>query len=306
MILVGESIQYPVFGTLLVIVGVCFLTLVNRLKIIEASDALVHQRGLLFPVWSKRYPLQHLKTIAIRKKVKQKGENTVVTFPIEINGARDGIVLNHRSPRFTREIAEELAKYVGVPLVNRIYGRSSKRSPDELDLPLVERWERRGKRFEKPALSFDTRLRENHRGTNYEILMPASHPSLRYLVYGLSVFVLLAAPGPLPEFFQSEGYRWIAAFAAIAVLMLLAFIGPSSLRFTLSHVTFRQGYFPRRSKVRPSEVEEMIVASDGITLVGDERTLWIPWAGTKKDAKFIRELVPYQLMRIGRQELSER
>jgi len=293
--------EHVIFGSLFAIGGLMSLTYVNRLTLDTTSQELLHQRGLIVPFQTKRFPLSRIRAVKMTVKVIRNGDNSKTTYPIGLNGIKGAVVLNHGNPWFTRVVAEQLARLINRPLISRVYGVSSTREPDELDLPLVERWIRSDARFEVPSLAHDTTLQENMRGSDYELSIRAEIPQLKYVIILLWLLVIPAiAPVPWTDVFHSSFYRYFAVFALFFGMMLLAFVGRSRLRITANEVSFRQGYFPRRSRLRLSDVEEMVVAADGITLVGDENAVWIHWGGSRQDSDYLKAAVPYHILRLGR------
>lgn len=212
---------------------------------------------------------------------------------------------NHGNPWFSRVIAERLANMLGVPLVNRVYGTATTRQPDDLDTPLIERWIRNEVRFDVPSRPSGSDLRETVQGSSYSLSMRAELPSLKYAV----VLMLLAAlPAvvdvPLAEVFHSTPYRVFAVFLCVSAVMMSALVGRSKLKITPAAISFRQGCFPFRSRLALRDIEEMIVAADGITLVGDSGAVWVHWGGNKRDSAYLEAVIPYQVLRLGRYAAS--
>lgn len=290
-----------IFGSLYMLGGLASITYINRLIIDPNTQELVHQRGLLFPFLFKRYPLPKIRAVKVSMKVEGNGDNKTTRYPVSLNGIKDAVVLKHGNPWFSRVRAEQLARLINKPLVNRVYGISSTRKPDELDMPLIERWIRNDERFEKPSLTHATTLLETVHGSSYELSIRAQFPTLKYVMVFLFLLVIPAVVDvPWAEFFHSRGYRLFAIFPLVAGLLMLAFVGRSRLRITASEVTFRQGFFPVRARLRIEDIEEMFIASDGITLVGDANAVWIHWGGNKQDSEYLEAVVPYQILRLGR------
>lgn|GEM_PF-3283807 len=297
--------EHVIFGSLFAIGGLMSLTYVNRLSLDKTSQELVHQRGLIVPFQNKRFPLRKIRAVKMTVKVVRNGDKSKTTYPVGLDGIKDAVVLNHGNPWFARVVAEQLARLINRPLISRVYGVSSTRKPDELDLPLIDRWIRNDTRFEVPTLAHDTTLQENRCGSDYELSIRAEMPELKYIVVLLWLLVIPAVvPVPWAEVFHSAFYRFFAVFAFFFATMLLAFVGRSNLRITATEVSFRQGYFPRRSRLRLSDVEEMVIAADGITLVGDASAVWIHWGDSRRDSDYLEAAVPYHLLRLGRHAQS--
>jgi hypothetical protein len=146
-----RSLGQAVFGVLFLVGGFSAVAYVNRLTVDAQAHELVHQRGLVVTLHSKRYPLDKVMAIRISCKVVRKNKRDRTTFPIHLSGIKGAVISNHGNPWFSRVLAEQLAMLVGVPLINRVYGESSTRPPEELDLSLIQRWIRDDMRFDVPA-----------------------------------------------------------------------------------------------------------------------------------------------------------
>lgn len=294
--------QHVIFGSLFLIGGLSSMAYFNRLLVDKDTDELVHQRGLLVPLRTRRYPLRKIRAVNISAQVIRNGDKDRTVYPIRLSGIKDSVVSKHGNPWFSRVVAEQLARRIAVPLRNRVYGVSSVRKSDELDMPLVQRWIRDGERFGKPVLPASTDLLERTGASSYELSIRAQFPQFKYLTMFLFLLVLPAVVDiPQTAVFDSLFYRAVAAFALFFGVLTLAFVGRSSFRIDSRAVSFRQGYLPVRSRMRFEEIEEMVVAGDGITLIGDAKAIWIHWGGGKQDSEYLEAVVPYQIHRIGSQ-----
>lgn len=297
-----RSLEQSIFGLLFLVGGIAAVAYVDRLTVEASSRELVHQRGLIVPLHSKRYALDRIRAVNVRKKIVRKGRRRQRTsFPIHLQGIKGAVVLDHGNPWFSRVIAERLASLLGVPLINRVYGTSTTRQPGDLDTPLIERWIQAEVRFDMPARPTGSDLRETVGGSSYELSMSAEFPSLKYAV----VLMLLASlPAvleiPPTDVFHSTPYRFIAVFLSVSAVLMSALVGRSKLRISAEEVSFRQGWFPVRRKLAIRDIEELIVAGDGITLVGDAGAVWLHWGRNKRESAYLEAVVPYQILRLGR------
>lgn len=289
-----------VFGSLFIVGGLIAITFVHRLRVDKDSNELLHQVGVIVSLRTRRFPLNKVKAVSIAVKVERANDQERTTFPVRLNGVKDSTVLTHRNPWFSRVVAEQIARLIEKPLVNRVYGKTSTRLPSELEMPLVDRWRKDGKRFERPSQAYASDLRELSSGTEYELLIPAQFPALKYLI---ALMLLLIVPAVLDvgfnELFHSGAYRIVALiFLGFAVLSL-AFVGRSRLTISSRDVTFRQGFFPLRARLAVKDIEELVIAADGITLIGDNGAVWVHWSTSKRDSDYLTAVVPYQLQRLA-------
>ena len=294
--------KHFIFGALFLVGGLVSAFYLNRLVVDKITGEIVHQRGLIFPVFSERYPINRIRKIRISEKVIRKDNHDRTTYPVRLSGIRDAIVSNHSNPWFSRVIAEQLARRIGVPLDNRVYGVSSHRMSDELDTPVVRRWIRDHDQFDKPALPATTDLIEKPGPSSYELSLSAEFPRIKYVIAAFFLVAGLAVANiPPAALFGSPAYRWIAGIALLAGLMGLAFVGRSSLKMDSEKVIFRQGYAPFRHRIRIEEIEELVVARDGVIMIGDEKAVWVHWGKSKSDSDYLAAAIPYHLHRIGKQ-----
>ncbi|NNF66086.1 MAG: hypothetical protein HKM98_01105 [Gammaproteobacteria bacterium] len=289
-----------VFGLLFIIGGLITIFYVKRVLIDTEKNKLISQEGVILPLRNKRYAIDKIRAISISVKSVRSNNKERTTFPVRLSGIKDSVILNHKNPWFSRVIAEQLARLMKVPLVNRVYGTTTTREPDDLDTPLIERWRREGKRFEKPSRSYDSDLQESAPGQTYILWLRAEMPQLKYLI---GLLWLLVIPAVLDvafaEVFHSTAYRITAVIFAVAGVMLLSMVGRSKLTISGEKVTFRQGYFPLKASLRMEAIEELIVAGDGITLIGDTNAVWVHWGTSKQDSDYLEAVIPYQIQRLS-------
>ena len=121
-----------------------------------------------------------------------------------------------------------------------------------------------------------TDLTEKSGPSSYELSLSAEYPKFKYAI---AAFFLVAAPAaanlPPAALFGSTAYRWIAGIAFLFGVLGLAFVGRSSLKIDAEKVAFRQGYAPFRQRIRIEDIEELVVASDGVIMIGDENAVWV-------------------------------
>ena len=298
--------KHYIFGALFLFGGLASITYLNRLIVDANAGEIIHQRGLLLPLRVERYPIRKIRNMKISEKVVRKNNKERSTYPVRLNGIRDSVVSNHPNPWFSRVIAEQLARRIRVPLDNRVYGVSSIRKSDELDVPVIRRWIRDGHQFDKPALPATTNLIETSGPSTYELSLSAEFPKFKYVIAALFLMAGLAvAPVPPAILFASTAYRWIAGLAFLAGVMGLAFVGRSRLKMDAKNVVFRQGSAPFRYRIRIDEIEEFVVASDGVILIGDEKAVWVHWGKSRSDSDYLAAAIPYNLLRIGQQLHNE-
>lgn len=297
----GRRAGEIVFALIFLLGGLALLCYLDRAIVDLARGELTHQRGFLLPLRTRRYPLRMIRAIGLLVRVTGKGDGRRARFVVRLVGIRDSVLSSSASPWHARLLAERLARWLQVPLHNRVYGVSSRRDVADLDLPLVGCWARDGKRFPEPALPAPTLLRERRDATSYTLSMPAQLPKLGIpaivlLSLALLFFAAAARGAPIGTGIAMS----LGLFALVGGSMALAFAGRSRLSIVSGRLSFRQGCFPLKSRIAIAAIEELVVAADGITLIGDTEAVWIHWAGSREDSAYLEAVVPSELARLGR------
>jgi len=289
-----------VFGPLLMLGGLIAIGYFDRVLFDDGTNEIIRQTGILVPFRVRRYARDKVKAVTIAKKTERVTNKERTTFPVRLSGIKDATILQHVNPWHSRVVAEQLARLIDVPLVNRVYGTVTTREPEELNMPLVERWRRDEQRFEKPAMRHDSDLQESDTGEVYELSIRAQFPHFKYLIW---ISVLLIVPAVIDVgftgFFHSSTYRLLAVIFAGIAIVALAFVGRSRLTISPVEITFRQGYFPRRVRLAVGDIEELVIAPDGITLIADSGAVWVHWGGSGQDSDYLSAAIPYQLQRLS-------
>lgn len=296
------DVQNVVLGSIFVTVGVLATGYMNRLTYNSQLDALVHQKGLVFPLLNKRYKLSKIRKITITAKQESRNsENSYQVYPIRLTGIKDAVVLKKRDPWFSRHIAEKIAKKINLPLDNRAFQKSSVRMPDELDMSLIQRWEKNGVRHSKPLMPDTSQLLTNMGVSFFEVSIKAERHNIKFALPLLLVFISLAVfLFPQSNKFPIFYYFFFGVSIPFLSTALLSFSGQSNLKITPTKASFRQGYSPFRHSIRIDEIEELIAANDGINLVGDRKAICIDWGDNKADSEYLASIIPYEIYRLGK------
>jgi hypothetical protein len=200
--------------------------------------------------------------------------------------------------RTSRRICEWACKALDVPFDYKVYGRSSVRGADELDLPLAERWRRSRSIMERPAAPVPSTLEIDDRADEMRIAIPAENDNLKFVallagsVVAIGALCYFIVDTPLERF-------WVLALCAMMGTFLiyaaLAFSGKSQLAINEHGIEFRQGRSPKKRSIRFAEIEEIIPAADGIYLVGDVHAVWIQYARNKLDNDYLQRYIEYRI-----------
>ncbi len=289
----GSDLPDLIFGIYIVFAGSLLVFWVHRIKVDDLTNEVLLQKGLLIPLRVKRFPITRIRKITLRETYVKGSKNDHHAYTIHLSGIKDALVLNHRDPWFARSIAERLAIALALPLDNRVYKKSSVRGPEDLDTPLIALWRKQGLSFSRPEPPEETQLGIRNEPDLFEVTIRAEHGNIKFAIpvliaFGvMDFFMFLYA-----QYFPAVLFLFAVAFSFNA---LLAFSGRSRLAITADRITFRQGLSLFRATMPLAELEEMIVSTDGINLVGDHRAIWVHWGDSLQDSAYLEKVIPYEL-----------
>lgn len=302
-LLVDLTIPQIVFAACAVFLGVVLVGERHVLVIDREAGTIVRRRGVILTVPRSCMPIAQVTHLSLVEVTHTRKNKETTRYRVLVNGSAQRALADVSDPWYARRIAERACKALQVPFDNRVYTNTkSRRQPDELDTPLVERWRKGGQSHERPALPADSTIRVEEHGDEVRVSLPAATGS-RWIVFGLiaffavmAVIFLLVARDLGDRIFIYGFFGFSGVFLVIA---LLSFSGRSQIVFRGQHVRTRQGSSPVGGTMSIREIEEMIAARDGLVLVGDRTALWLNWPRSKPDRELLKAYVAYELAKRG-------
>ncbi|HUT53630.1 MAG TPA: hypothetical protein VM658_09580 [bacterium] len=196
--------------------------------------------GLLLPMKRREYPLDTLKTVSIHKNVGDSDSPT--TYPVQITGEDGGKRISVTNPTDYAQArceAEQLAKFLGLPVADTSSGKKVVREAGELDESVRDRARRTGEKsgyLPDPPFNMRTRVQETGDGVVLEIPGPPLNVT-HYLSLGAATVVSLIALFFLFSNLEPSDLAWPPSpqDAAIAGLILIFFVAAPILS-ALAHV----------------------------------------------------------------------
>jgi hypothetical protein len=296
-----QNIATIVWGAGLAVIAIWLLAERRFLLVDTQSGFLSSKRGIFYPFTVASFAIGHVKYIGLDSYMRRSHTSGPARtwYKLVVNGRPDSVLTNIRNEWPARRAGEQLSVALNVPLDNRVHGRHSVRPPNELDMPLAERWRRAGTVHERPSLPAGSRLVVDEIGPNVFVSLPAETSNFKW------VALLAVLTGAMAVLFYSTahgGIRWFLHlfFTTAAVFLahgLLAFSGRSRVTFSARRVSFRQGWSLFSSSLEFRAIEELIPAGDGIYLVADSREVCIDQPETKADSEFLQAMVAYEVTR---------
>lgn len=139
------------FGLVFASVGSIFVF--GRYGIVIDKDAgeITTWYGLLTPMKTKREPLGELDEVRVTKELRRHSNSTNTVYPVRlVAGTKPLTIEENGTYGQSRKLAEDLATFLELPLVDQSSGQSIRREAAELDLSLRERIAQRGEQITWP------------------------------------------------------------------------------------------------------------------------------------------------------------
>jgi hypothetical protein len=300
--LIDLTVSQIVFAACALFLGVVLVAERHVLVIDREAGTVVRRRGVIltFPRASMRIAdVTHLSLVEFTR-VKKNDDDERTRYRVLANGSTQHLLAELSDPWHGRKIAERASAALQVPLDNHVYKTKSRRQPDQLDTPLVERWRMAGKVHARPALPADSTIRVEEHGDEVRVSVPV-HTSGRWIIYVLLAFFAVMAvifyfvmDGPGARIFF---YAFFGGSIAFLFMGLLAYSGRSQIAFRGEKVSTRQGRSPFGGTLSVREIEEMIAARTELVLVADRSALSLSWPRSRADREFLKDYVAYELAR---------
>ena len=287
--------QATVLAATFIVMGF-ILSTYRHVLIVDADHKRVTRRiGCIYLFKRNDVVVSNVSRLTLRERRSRKSDATWY----QIVASASKVICQIRPSIHARRIAEALAKTFSLSLDNQTHYVRSIRSPDQLDMPVAERWRAAGLQMDIPVAPPDTKIMIKQSDSDTWITLPAQHDHLKMLALLSGAFGMLAV---LFYYFSTSDGTVIlfVLFVPIALMMLLgvlAFSGRSSILLTGTHVTTRQGLSPFKMKLRLNSIEEFIKARDGFYLEGDDGSAWIHWAANEADSDYLEALLAYEIVR---------
>lgn len=149
-------------GVLAIAIGLPLLTFrrgcdIDRLQVVKWW-------GLLVPWRRARYVLADFERVALRREDRRQSvsnatkQRRYMVYPVQLEGQQPLVLREGLTLREARVLAEEVAKYLDLPLADSSSGKTQVRAAKELDLSLAEQLQQAGISLKVPRLPPQTKL----------------------------------------------------------------------------------------------------------------------------------------------------
>lgn len=264
------------FGAIFALVGAA-LSFGRRGAVLDRRQGLlITWWGLLVPFRTKQRKLE-ADAVRLNTEVRRSDKSTYTVYPVRLQyrGKAFYTVGEPQVMKEARASAEQMAKFLNIPLEDETAGTKVVRAPDELDMSLRERLQKKGEDAkELPPQPENLRAAYDADGDSLLVTVP---PTGLTVIHKIAVVVLLGVGllgGALLLGFSAFGsggpsfFDWImAAFMAFPVLGMVASILHSAkksteLRASPDGLELVELGLRRKKRFMPvNELEELLITS---------------------------------------------
>lgn len=245
--------------------------------------------GLIGPWKTTDRRLTDFQAVRIAKEVRNSNNSTYTIYPVRIASNRVDDVKIQESQKYedSRQLAERLAKFTSLPLIDASSGSEVVRQPDHLDMSLKDQLRTTGPgELPDPPPNLRSTIRKKGR----DIMIEPPQQSAPWLA-GLLVIPFIIIPFIMMGIFFSmfknsgnQGTQWlIFAFPVIATLPLILLWKRKTAAFTTTQRLIvspeqgirlesvrKNGVVQVKNKLSAHELEEIVVPKQDIqSLAGD-------------------------------------
>lgn len=189
--------------------------------------------GLLIPLKKSDYPLDSLEQVAITKEVRRSKNSTYTIFPVRVTHAAKPIKISEfRDFQKARGKAEEVAKFLNLPVADSTEGQTKMRAANELDQSIRDQAQAKGATIEVSPPPANCRVR--HELANGKLTLeipPVGMPTIAMAIMAAIVLLPMIFAGIFAFFFLETGDTppfmklFIAGFAAVLLIPVFLIFG---------------------------------------------------------------------------------
>jgi hypothetical protein len=288
-----------IWGGTLIVAALAAFAWRHYFDLDAATNVLRRRMSLFFPWTIGSIPIADVKSIVLVTAARRNGKRSRTVYVLRVNSPRGTEILEHPDLWRARNIAEAVCRAIDRTFDNRMLRVSSQREAASLDSPLAELWRTQGRAANPPTLDPNSTLHVERRSDGTVLSLPvrfATSPAVAALA--ASILGVLA----VAVVFATAEARFVLGMmglftAVVLVSAILPSIGRSTLRFSPTHVTHRQGWHPLATRMPLAEIEELIEADQALHLVSDKAHVRVDFAGNEADDRYVREFIAFEVIR---------
>lgn len=320
------------FSSIFILIGFAIITHFKRFIINKSDQTIKSQWGFVFAFKTTITPLADVQGVKLSKEVRSSGsgskKKSTTVYPVRLLSNPDNIDINEpRDAIKARSQAEQLSKFLNLPMHDNTRGEESIRQAHQLDDNVAQRLTADNQSTRRPAslASLYSRMHESiadNGRAQYNIRFPSIASSYAWVAYagGLALVTMIALVlWQLKDvgldvnqdnyffnvFFEllSIGIIVPALFAGL-LLKLLKLVLPSwEFIITSESLVITKRFFgvPLTTELSNNQIEELEVKPQGTAnngmmfLVTDKQQLALARGQDFEELKYTRELIIYAM-----------
>lgn len=223
--------------------------------------------GLLFPMFYKRFSLDNIKFLILKKERRQSKNSSYYVYPLFIemnNGKKIKIVSAKRNYHISRELAEKICRDTNLSFKNTVEGNVVL-SPDQVDKSFIDKVKLERITPEKPIDSTITYLEKNGDVVIRSSFQTSIIAKLILMIFPISfgAFVYFVFQGNKSfsggqDFFDYFILAFIALPVLIGLFKVLNLSGHSvSIKISHDYIAFKGSKMGKTHKIKFSEIDDI-------------------------------------------------
>ena len=264
------------FGGIFALVGGGFI-FGRSGTIIDKSDGTIRQWwGAIKPMRVKEFQIRDIEHVSLRKEIRRTDKSTYTVFPVRLRGRGDTEIKlsEEQQMQKARQDAENLAKFLLLPIHDETGSELRIREPDTLDDSLRDRFRDGLESNEIPDTPTVLKSQIEYDGTSLRVLTKpiGMTPKIIIMIVALGLFELFSFG--IAGRFLFDDSSGIPAFVAVIVLFVFAgipaliiagilghaFMARDEIRVDSTSLTVTRRFLKSKTKSIPvEELEELFI-----------------------------------------------
>jgi len=264
------------FGGIFVLVGAGIL-FGRSATIIDRKKGEVRQWwGILKPIREKVFSLEDINQVSLRTEIRRSDKSSYTVYPVRLRGEKDAEIKlsEERQLKKGRQDAEEIAKFLSLPIYDETGGEMRIREPDTLDVSFRERFREGIESNEIPDTPKELKSKIEYDASTLTITTKpiGFTPVLLIAIIGLASFELFAFGFVFRPIFQGFNNEidpifviFAVAFATIPTLVIGSLVARSFMAHDIvttdsNGITVnRKIIFSKSIHIPAEELEELFI-----------------------------------------------
>ncbi len=267
------------FGSIFAIVGGAFLFGRLELLIDRGSGTATRNWKLISKtIKAQTFPLKEFDRVSLRSEIRRNKNSSYTVYPVRLLGAPEMKfdISQSRSESEARKAAEDIAKFLSLPIHDETSGKLRIRESDLLDENIKDKFEKglESNEIPNPPAKLKSRIHYDGSSLQVEVPPPGFNAGFLVAIVFICLFELIfLTTFAIPFLSETDLSGVFLIFAAVFGLMFLglptwilirligsSFMATQSVSVSNATLTVAKGWPTRKTKSIPAnEIEEFII-----------------------------------------------